>query len=171
LPPGRYLLETAVLDHGSNKLGAKRAALVIPPPGNGVRMSHLTVVRRFDPGVKDLDPDEPFQYQGGRVTPTLGGTVYAVKGATLSLFLIVYPDAGAAAKPEAFIEFIRDGTVVGKGSFPLPAPDAQGRIPYVISSPAESMPPGTYEIRVVIRQGDTAAEERTFVTVEAAPQQ
>jgi VWFA-related protein len=171
LPPGRYLLETAVLDHGSNKLGAKRASLVVPPAGSGIRMSHLTVVRRFDPGVKDLDPAEPFQFQGGRVTPTLTGTVYAAKGAMLSLFFVVYPDAASAAKPEGFVEYIKDGAVVGKGELSLPAPDAQGRIPYVMSSPAESMPPGTYEVRAVVKQGETATEERAFVNVEAAPEQ
>ena len=43
-------------------------------------------VRGFDPAAKDMDPSEPFQFHGGRVTPTLDGTVYAVNGATLSSY-------------------------------------------------------------------------------------
>jgi hypothetical protein len=170
LPPGRYLLETAVLDHGSNKAGARRASLVVPQSGAGVHMSNLAVVRRYDAEAKNLDPGDPFQFQGGRVTPALAGTVYAVKGALLSLFFVVYPDAKIPANPEGFVEYIKDGIVVGKGAIPLPAADAQGRIRYVMSSPAESMTPGTYEVRAVIKQGETRTEERAFVNVEAAPQ-
>ena len=169
LPPGRYLLETAVFDHGSNKTGAKRAALVVPMAGKGVQMSHLSVVRRFDAAAKDLDPAEPFQFQGGRVTPTLAASVFGVKGAALSLFFVVYPDPAIAAKPEAVVEYIRDGAVVGRGAVPLGEPDAQGRIPSVMSSPADAMPPGSYEVRAVVKQGETATEERTFVTIEPAP--
>jgi hypothetical protein len=169
LGPGRYLLETAVLDHGSNKFGAKRASVVIPVPRQGVQMSHLVVVRGFDPAAKDMDPSEPFQFHGGRVTPTLGGTVYTVRGATLSLFFVVYPDTSIAANPDGFVEYIRDGTLVAKSAISLPAADALGRIPYVVSSPAESMLPGAYDIRAVIRQGDTAVEEHAFVNVQPAP--
>jgi hypothetical protein len=43
-------------------------------------------VRGFDPAAKDMDPSEPFQFHGGRVTPTFDGTVYAVNGATLSSY-------------------------------------------------------------------------------------
>jgi VWFA-related protein len=171
LPPGRYVLETVVLDHGSTKVGAKRVALVVPAPAKGVHMSHITVVRRFDPAVKGLDPAEPFQFQAGRVTPTLTGSVYAAKGATLSLFFVVYPDAGMAAKPEGLIEYLKDGAIVGKAAIPLPDADAKGRIPYVMSSPADAMPPGSYEVRIAVKQGDTVAEERAFVTVEPAPAQ
>jgi VWFA-related protein len=171
LAPGRYLLETVVLDQGSNKVGAKRVALAVPSPAKGPRLSNITVVRRFDPAVKGLDPAEPFQFQGGRVTPTLTGNVYAVNGATLSLFFVVYPDSSMAAKPQGIIEYIKDGMVVGRSAIPLPDADAQGRIPYVMSSPAESMPPGSYEVRIAVKQGESITEERTFVTVEPAPAQ
>jgi hypothetical protein len=134
-------------------------------------MSHLSVVRRFDPGIKNLDPEEPFQFQGGRVTPALSGNVYAVKGASLSLFFVVYPDPSIPAAPEGFIEYIRDGKVVGSGKVQLPAADALGRIPFVMSSPADTMPPGTYEVRAVVKQGDTARDARAFVNVEPAPNQ
>jgi VWFA-related protein len=169
LPTGRYLFETVVLDHGSNKVGAKRVALVVPPPAKGVQLSHISIVRRFEPAVKGLDPAESFQFQGGRVTPTLTGNVYAVKGATLSLFFVVYPEKNIPAKPEGIIEYLRDGAVVAKAAIPLPESDAKGRIPYVMSSPADAMPPGSYEVRIAVKQGDSMTEERAFVTVEPAP--
>lgn len=166
LPPGRYTLETAVIDHQATKLGARKAALVVTPKSQGVSLSSMTLVKGYQPAAPGLTPDEPFQFQGGRITPTLSSTVYAVPGAQLSTFFIVYPDPKIADKPEVIMEYIKDGQSLGKGAVPLPEPDATGKIPYVMSSPAENMPPGNYEVRLVVKQGQTVTEDRAFVTVE-----
>jgi hypothetical protein len=165
IPAGRYTLETAVIDYETSKVGARKAAFVVPPFQPGVHISSLCLVRSYQSNVKDLDPNDPFQFQGGRITPSLGGTVYAVKGAMLSVFMTIYPDPAIPDKPTLTIEYLVDGQVVGKGEVPLPAADDQGRIPYVMSSAAESLPPGNYQIRAIVRQGATTAEERTLITV------
>ncbi len=166
LAPGRYTVESAVIDHESGKIGAKKAAMVAPARNDGVGLSSLMVVRSYEPKALDLDPTDPFQFQGGRITPTLNPTVRAIPGAQLAMFFVVYPDPAIAEKPQAIMEYILEGKPVGRGEVPLPAADAQGRIPYVMSAPAEKMPPGNYEIRLAIKQGNSVAEERTFVSVE-----
>jgi len=165
LPPGHYTVNAAVLDHESGKIGAKKVSLIVPPIQSGVHISSLSLVRSYQQGVKDLDPNEPFQFQGGRVNPTLSGTVYNAKGSQLSLFFVAYPDKSIADKPVAKVEFLLDGQVLAQNDLPLPAADAQGRIPYVISIPAESMPPGNYEVHVTVKQGPSSADDRTKVTV------
>lgn len=167
IPPGRYTLETAVIDREANKIGAKKASLVVARKQAGVAMSNVVLVRSYQPKAQGMEPDEDFQFQGGRVTPTLASTITAAKGAMMSLFFVVYPDPAIPEKPQLTIEYIRDGQVVGKGEVQLPPADAAGRIPYVMSSSAEAMPPGSYEIRTVVQQGKTTAEDRAFVTVEA----
>lgn len=167
LPPGRYTLETAVMDHEAGKVGTRKSAYIVTPPHKGVAMSSLFLVRNFQANYKDLSPGEPLQYQGGKITATLSGRVYAVKGAQLSTFFVVYPDPAIAEKPVALVEFSVDGKVIAKGQLPLPAADAQGRIPYVMSSPAESMPPAAYLIHVTVRQGESTAEEMTQVQILA----
>jgi VWFA-related protein len=169
LAPGRYTLESAVIDYEGNKIGTRKSALVVLPQTKGVAMSNLCLVRNFQQNAK-IDPEEPLQYQGGLITPTLSGQVFAVKGAQLSTFFIVYPDPTIADKPTGEIEFLVDGNVIAKGALPLPTADAQGRVPYVMSSPAENMPAATYEIHVTVRQGTTVAEDRTQVVVAAAGQ-
>ena len=166
VPPGRYTLEAAVMDREGNKLGGRKSAFVVPAQVKGVAMSNIDLVRRYEPNAQGLDPADPFQFQGGRITPTLTTNVAGGKGAMLTMFFIVYPDPAIAAKPEITLEYIKDGMVVGKGQIPLPAADAQGRIPYVMSSSAEAMPQGTYEIHATVIQGGTSAEERAFITVE-----
>jgi VWFA-related protein len=166
VPPGKYVLETAAIDRESGRIGAKRANLVVQPRKPGVALSNVCLVRGFQPNAKDIEPDDPFVFQGGKITPTLSGAVKAAQGALLSMFFVVYPDPSIPDKPTVEIEYIKDGQVVGKGSLELPAPDARGRIPYVMSSSAASMPPGSYEIRAIARQGSTTADDRTFVTIE-----
>jgi len=92
LPPGKYTLETAVMDRVSNNIGSANEDIEIAAP-KGLGISNVTLVRSFAPGANDLDPADPFQYQGGHITPTLTTTVKGGKGATLNMFLVVYPDS------------------------------------------------------------------------------
>jgi VWFA-related protein len=170
-PPGRYTIETAVMDGEGNKIGARRAVFTAGSRANGVDVSNILVVRRFEPSVKDLDPAEPFELRGGRVTPALSAAVPGGKGSQLSLYFVIHPDPTISAMPEAIIEYLQDGKVLGSGTVPVSPPDAKGRIACVMSSSAEQMPPGNYEARVVVKQGNTAAEERVTVTIEGPPGQ
>lgn len=167
VPPGRYVVETAVIDQLSRKVGARKTSFVAAPASTPLAMSSVTVVRSFQPGVKDLTPEDPFQFQGGRITPTLNNTLKIVKGAQMALFFVVYPESGATAPPQAVVQYFKDGEIAGSANLQLPAADAQGRINYVLSSPLDAMPPGNYEVKIVIKQGNSAVAESVFLTVGA----
>jgi VWFA-related protein len=165
VPAGKYTLETAVIDREAGNVGAARNEFEFSAP-KGVTMSNISLIRSLQPNAKDLDPNDPFQYQGGRITPTLSPIVKAVQGSELAMFFVVYPDPSISAKPMVELEYIKDGQVVGKGALELPPPDAQGRIPYIMSSAASAMPPGEYVIHATVRQGSSSTEDRTTVKVE-----
>jgi VWFA-related protein len=165
LPPGKYTLEAAIMDRVNNKIGTVRSDFQAAPP-KSLSISDVSLVRSYAPGAKDLDPNDPFQYQGGRVTPTLTTTIRAGKGATLSMFFVVYPEPGNTAKPSVELEYVKDGQVIGKGGLELPAADAKGRIPYIMSSSAEALPAGEYVIRATAKQGTATAEDQATFKVE-----
>ena len=167
LPPGRYVIEAVVTDQLTGKVGARKTSFLGNAPASGLALSSVSVVRNFQPNAKDLKPDEPYQFQGGRITPTLNTSLKVVKGAQMALFFIVYPDAAASDAPEAVVQYIKDGEVAGSAKLQLPAA-ANGRIPYVLSSPLDAMPPGMYEVKVTVKQGTTAAaQESVFLTIES----
>jgi VWFA-related protein len=166
VPPGRYVVEAAVIDQLSRKVGARKTTFVAAANNSPLGMSSVTVVRSFQPGVKDLSVEEPFQFQGGRITPTLNNTIQVVKGAQMALFFTVYPEGGTVA-PQALVQYLKDGVLAGSANLPLPAVDAQGRIQYVLSSPLDAMPAGNYEVKVIIKQGSAAVAESVFLTVGA----
>src|ERR1022692_169865 len=167
LPPGKYSLETAVMDRESGKMGIERSGFTVGPKGKGVGISSLASVRSYTPNVKGLDPNEPFQFQGGSITPTLNNSVPRVQNSNLRLFFVVYQDPSISAKPTVEIEFLLDGKSLTKVPMQLPGADAQGRIPYVMTIPAAAIPPGVYQVRAAAKQGDTESVTQTDVKIEA----
>ena len=165
IPAGKYSLETAVLDRESGKIGAQRSELIVAPK-KGVAVSSITPVKLYNPNAKP-EPNEPFQYQNGTISPTLLNTLtVASADATLPLFFTVYQDSSIAAKPTMEIEFLQGGKSLGKLPLPLADADAQGRIQTVFSVPAGKFPEGTFEIRAIAKQGDTTADTQTEITIK-----
>ena len=109
LPAGKYSLESAVMDRESGKIGTQRSEFTVPAKAAGVAISSLTPMRSYTPNAKGLDPNDPFQFQGGSVTPTMDLTVKKGPNAVLRLFFTVYQDASISAAPAVEIEFLQGG--------------------------------------------------------------
>ena len=167
LPPGKYTLETAVMDRESGKTGLRRSEFSVAASQVGLAVSAPVLVRSYTPAAKDLDPAEIFQFQGGSITPTLGNTVIATPGAALRLFFTVYPNRSSKAPATVEAEFTQAGKSLAKVPLPLPPADAQGKIPYVMTIPAGSIPPGSYMLRVTAKQAPESAESTFEVKIAA----
>lgn len=165
LAPGRYTVETAVADFLGDKASARKAVLMVPAPASGVGLSNVSLVRSYTPHVTATDAGDPFRYNDGKVSPSLDEMVTGGKGAQLSLFFVIYPEAGNAAKPGVEIQLMQDGKPIGGGALELPAVDKDGRIPYVATIPIESLPAGQYQVKVTARQGTTGRAEETLFQV------
>ena len=166
LPAGNYTLETVVIDAQSGKAGMQRADVVVPAKAAGVGISSLMPMRSYAPNAKGLDPDDPFQYQGGGVTPTMDLTIKKAPNAVLRLFFTVYTDPSVSGAPGVDIEFLQDGKSLTKVPMKLPPADAEGRIRYLMTVPAESIPSGKYDVRATARQGATSATASTPIIIE-----
>jgi hypothetical protein len=166
LAAGKYTLEAAVIDQATSKTGVQRAEFEVPARTPGVRISSLMPMRSYTPNAKGIDAAEPFQFQGGSVTPTLDNVVTKAPNAALRLFFTVYPEPGNAAAPAVEVEFLQAGKTLTKVPMQLPAADALGRIPYLMTIPAESIPAGDYQIRATARQGASASTVSTTIRFE-----
>jgi VWFA-related protein len=166
LAPGKYALESAVIDQESSKMGVQRSEFTVPARAPGVSISSLLPMRSYTPNAKGLDAAEPFQFQGGSITPTLDTAVKRAPNSVLRLFFTVYPEPGNSAEPSVDIEFLGAGRVLTKVPMQLPAGDSLGRIPYVMTLPAESIPAGDYEIRATARQGSSTATSSAMIRIE-----
>ncbi len=167
LPPGRYVMESAVADRLGERVGAKRVAFVVPAPQPGrPSLSSIVLVRRVDTnpaeeiryGEGDDRGPDPLRFRGGKVTPTLDNTVRDRAGFYFSLF------APGLPQPSAAVEILKDGAAVSRWQAEL-EPENGGRFSCFAVAPLAEAPPGDYEIRVVASAGTAAVEERAGFTL------
>jgi len=97
LAPGRYTLETAVLDRASGRVGARRSAFDIPSPGSGVAIGSVAVVRTEElpeaVGAGRSAADDPLRAGRLRAAPLLGAPL--PQGTPIaSIFLSLHPARG-----------------------------------------------------------------------------
>jgi VWFA-related protein len=167
LAPGKYSLETAAMDQRSRRASVERAIVEVPEGRSTLLLSSLAVIKRVEPVAEGaLASDDPFRIGASRIVPFVGDPEIRA-GSPLNLFLVAYPEAQAEGTLKLTLEFRRDGQLVGRSEPVLPAPDEKGQIPYVASIPAEGFKPGLYQVRAVLQQGRSTADEWTSVRIGA----
>jgi VWFA-related protein len=166
LPPGRYLLESAAADYEGNRVGARRAVVVVTPHPARPGISELCLIRRVDKLPDPRDLLDPFQLASGRVIPTLIDSVAGGKGRMLSVFFSMYPDDSGAEKPKLLLDFMKDGRLLARTSPGLPGAEVSGAVPFIANMPLDNVERGQYQLRATLIQGEQASQKSIYVNVE-----
>lgn len=160
LKPGRYTLETVVLDREGQKASAKRAVLVVGAK-SGLGISQLVLVRRLEPLQGAPGADDPLEFAGGKVTPALANSASLSAGEPM-VYFVVYPPTGAAGKPELILQFLKDGKEVGRATPDIRSADGIA-IPYLA---ALKLPAGQYEVVATVKHAGEVAQSTLPLTLE-----
>jgi hypothetical protein len=152
LPPGRYTVETAVVDLESKHVGTAESVLESPPLRNGIGISSLVLVGGVEPAGNNADAADPLVFSGKHVVPRLAPAVEA--SAKPLIYFVVYPDTADTAKPAIRVQFFNGGSLIADKTQDLPAPDASGAIPMSL---ALAVRPGDSEVKVTVTQGNRSA--------------
>ena len=161
LPAGAQTLETALYDLDGKRISAQRQTLSVPPFIDGLNTSSLAIVKRVE-AVKNAPPNNanPWLLPTGKIVPNLGETISVSAKQYLSFFLEIYSEKKSSDVVGLALEFYRDGKLISRGKPELPAADANGKISYVASIPAQSFRSGDYEVRAVVSSGNLQVVER-----------
>jgi hypothetical protein len=153
LAPGLYTMETVVYDAPSDKSSVRLSTVEVPEVDAGaLRMSSLVLVKRAEKVPEaDRRADNPLLVKDVILYPNLGEPVNK-SAKEVGFYFAAYPAAGGAA-PEASIELLQDGKPVAQLPIPLAAADRMGRIQQTGRLPIEGLPPATYELRAIVKQG------------------
>lgn len=166
LPPGRYIMESAVADRLGERVGARRVAFVVPAVREGdPALSSLVLVKRVEPNppeeVRYGDGDDrgpnPLRFRGGMVTPMLENAVRE----RLGIYFTVHAPPGA--RPAAMIEILRDGAVLSRAGAELI--EEEKRFTAFAVAPLGEAEPGDYEVRVTVSAGGKSVAETRGFTV------
>jgi VWFA-related protein len=153
LPPGVYTMETIAFDQPSGQGSIRYSTVEIPEidPAK-LAVSSLILVQRAEKVGADEPRDGPLYMNDLLLYPNLGEP-FSRAGKEVGFYFTILAASGSRDRPEAALELIQNGALLARVPLDLPAADSTGRIQQFGRLPVESIPPGTYELRVVVRQG------------------
>ncbi len=161
LPPGHYVIETAVTDEQAEKTSVKRVSVFVDA-AKKLSLSSVEVVNRLEPLNGPHNPLNPFEIENGRVIPTFVDSV--ASGKPVGLYFVVYPaKLDATEDTRVTLQLFHDGKEVARQPVTLPQPAADGSIPVLLQL---SPDPGQCDIRVTAQQGTLMAQSSLAVKVE-----
>jgi VWFA-related protein len=166
LPPGRYTLETALLDRLSNQASTRRSLLMVREVPAGLSMSSLAVIKRVERNVAgSLEYEDPIQTSNTRITLNLGDPIQAGPRSRLFLYFVAYPSQDSLGETHLRLQILENGLVISDSSLALPPPNESGQIPFIATIPAMQFKAGNYEAKAIVWQGNKAVEEHTFFSM------
>jgi hypothetical protein len=98
--------------------------------------------------------------------PNLGDPISKSTNKEVSFYVAFYPAGGRALK-QAAIELLHNGQPLATAPLTLPAADGGERIQHVGRLPLDTVPPGTYELRIRVSDDRHERSQSAFFTVES----
>ena len=127
-------------------------------------MSSLVLVKRAEKvPEKDRRADNPLLVNDLLLYPNLGEAI-ARSTKEVGFYFAAYPREGAAPL-DGSLELVQDEKVIAQIPMALGRADAAGRIQQLGRLPIDQLPSGTYELRAVVRQGETQVSRSTTLRI------
>lgn len=162
LPPGRYTVETAVIDGEGRRASTHVMPLETPEARKGVDLSSVLLIQRVEDAGARAQASDPLVIEGKRAVPVVGSVLSPQ--ANPHAYFIVYPDRANRAKPRIRVEFLVDGQLLAKQEADLPPADPTGKIPMMVGAATR---PGNCELRITALQGEDSSARSAKYTVVA----
>lgn len=168
-PPGKYVLETAIIDKNSGKAAAKRQAFEISASRTLPELSAMMVVRGIEPVDVEGEPD--LLWRGSeRVVPNLYGQLPAGVH-DLSVFFLAHTDPKSMEPATVKLEVLHDRVPLqGKPVISTLKAGAESS-PVLESFSINSAEDGAYELRATLTQGGKRAETTGEFALTGAAEQ
>jgi len=165
LPPGVYTLEAIVYDAMAERGSARLSTITVPAVSRGrLAASSLVLVRRAEQvPPAERAPNLPFYYGDRLLYPNTGEPLRRGTDADLMFYIAYYPVAGRDIG--ATVEILNSGRVLASTPLEMPRASSEGRVQHVGTLPVASLPEGTYELRLRLRQGEDEQLRTAFFTI------
>jgi hypothetical protein len=164
LPPGKYDLEAVAYDALNNKASVSVCPLdVLGANPSALRLSSIAIIQRAEQIKEKLD--SPFRIGEVLVYPNLGEPIRK-SAKQVGFYFNVYPAKGSKAIPQLTLQVVQNNQTVADVQLKLTEPDASGRIPYASALPIDSLSPGVYELRIIVKDGQSRVGRSQTFTIE-----
>jgi VWFA-related protein len=168
LPPGRYTIEALTYDSPTGKASLRTSTLVVPEADEtGLRMSSILLLKRADRlTAEEKQQPHPFHFGEVIIYPNLGEALRKAATKQLAFFVTLWKGKNSPAPTQALLEIRQQERVIGQTQAALPAADAEGRIQFASALPLDNLPPGNYELRLTVQDGQRTLSRTTPFVVE-----
>ncbi len=168
LSPGRYTIEAVAYDAPSGKSSVRKTNLEVPGlDKTKLRLSSLTLLKRADRLTADEQKkNHPLHFGEIVVYPNLGEPLRKSVAKQLAFFFTAWPAQGSTEKLKLTVEVIQNGRSLGQIPAELPAADEQGRVKYASALPLDNFQPGSYELRVTVKDGQSSLSRAAQFNLE-----
>ncbi len=158
LIPGTFTTETVVYDMLADKASVRFGTYELPTfDEKALRLSSLIVVRKSERvPAAERSTTNPLYVGDQLLYPSMGEAFKKSEVKELPFYFVAYPAPGGTPV-QATLLLASNGQKLAEAPLDLPAPAADGRIVQVSRIPIEALGPGTYELRVSVRQGSVSA--------------
>jgi VWFA-related protein len=158
LIPGTFSTETVVYDMLADKASVRFGTYELPPfDAKALRLSSLIVVRKSERVPTAERPANNPLYVGDQLLyPSMGEPFSKAAFKELPFYFVAYPASGGTPV-QATLQLASNGQKLAEAPLELAAASPDGRVVQVSRIPIEALPPGTYELRVSVRQGSVSA--------------
>ena len=158
LIPGTFTTETVVYDMLADKASVRFGTFELPSfDPKALRLSSLVVVRKSERVPTAERPEKNPLFVGEQLLyPSMGEPFSKAAFKELPFYFVAYPTAGGGPV-QATLQLLGNGQKLAEAPLELAAVDADGRVVQVSRIPIEALGPGTYELRVSVRQGSVSA--------------
>lgn len=165
LQPGVYSMEAIVHDALGERASVRFATVEQSTVDeHALRASNLVLVASAERVAQaDRPAGNPFLVGDMLLYPNMGDPVRKSATPEIGFFFTVYPAKGGT--PQAFLEVLQNGAALAKLPLPLNEPDSAGRIQQVSRVATAALSAGTYDLRLVVTQGQQQISRSTIVRI------
>jgi len=156
-PPGKYVLETAIIDNNSGKASAKSQSFEVSASQNVPELTDMLLVRGIEPTSNSAGEPDLLWRGEQRVQPNLYGAL--PRGANkVQVFFFAQTDPASQDAATAKLEVLRDGIPLrGEPLMTTLKPGTEFE-PVLKGFAISSATDGEYEVRATLTQGSKSAE-------------
>jgi VWFA-related protein len=166
LPPGQYEVETVAYDAPTDKASVRRFSIDVPDTDEGkLRLSSVAIIQRAEQAPAGQKAESFFQFGEIMVYPNLGGA-FKKAAKQVGFYFVIYPAKGSKPVTEFTLQVAQGNKLFADFPLKLGAADAQGRIPYASAVPIESLSPGTYDLKIIVKDGQNSVSRSQTFTIE-----
>src|SRR2546421_5730011 len=170
LEPGRYTISSIVYDSLSKQSSTTSSTVTVPAKDKTqLQLSSIVLLKNAE-RLSGTDKLASSLFRVGDVLlyPNLGEPLSKSENSELRLLITVYAlqNSPKPNGPKLTLEVSRSGSVLGQLPYDLQAPDQTGRIQYTGAIALGPLPPGEYELKATVSDGETQAMRSENFTVQ-----